>query len=132
MTEEKASPLALNLNFTRAFADGQGVSFQTTVPQDLPLEDLNGLMDKIRHASRRQALWAAVEQIENEIDHNMRQEAQLLSSMETIDRKYSDVQRVPTADKSARDQAAAAIIRVQVETSKLRGRLDTLKSELRA
>lgn len=122
--------LALNLNYTRAFADGQGCSFTTTVPQDISLDGLNEVLDKIRHASRRQALWASLEAIENELDHNMRQEAQLLSSVEAIDRKYNDVQRVPTADKSARDQATAAVIRVQVESSKLKGRRDTILSEL--
>ena len=134
MTDYKNNPagdkLALTINFTRAFADGQGVQFATTVPQDVSLDDLNALMDKMRHAGRRQALWAATEAIEGEIDHNVRQESQLLASIETVDRKYTDMARIPTADKAARDQALAAVVRVQVESTKLHGRLDTLRKEL--
>ncbi|MCI0557871.1 MAG: hypothetical protein MN733_05200 [Nitrososphaera sp.] len=121
--------IAISIAVTKSFDQGDGTTWQTTVPQEMSLEDINKVTDKIHAAISRQVKWQRIERLGNEIEHAYKQEAQLQYTLASMEAKYKDMSWSKDA-RSAYDQTKDNIIRQSTLVDSLKRELEALKNEL--
>lgn len=129
---EKDTRIAIQVSVTRSFDEGQGTTWATTLPQTASLREINGVMDKIWSATSRQARWSRLERIGNEVEHSIKQAAQLQFSLKSLEERHKDMSKAPSDAKSAYTQTKDNIIRFEtlikelhIEHNRMRSELDT-------
>ena len=61
---------ALGVSINAQFAAGRQIVFQSYVPQEAPVEEINALLDKLNNAIDRQESWYQIEQLEKEVERD--------------------------------------------------------------
>jgi hypothetical protein len=127
---EVGDKIAVQINLTRSFQEGQGISWTTTVPQDIKLGELDDMLDRFREASVRQARWHRLERMEGDLEHENKRLAQLTSNVNMIDEKHPNQDRAPADVRSTRQQTVDSIIRtkdliamIEADILRVRGQL---------
>lgn len=87
MTEK--APIAIQMNVSREVA-GTQFSYITTYPQEISLDDLKAVNNKIMAAMEHQEIWARISAINTEIETHTRQLAQVRFAKENITARYPD------------------------------------------
>ncbi|MCI0564281.1 MAG: hypothetical protein MN733_37890 [Nitrososphaera sp.] len=121
--------IAISIAVTKSFDQGDGTTWQTTVPQEAPLGEINKVVDKVHAAISRQVKWQRVERLGNEIEHAYKQGAQLQYTLASMEVKYKDMSW-PKDARSAYDQTKDNIIRQNTLVDSLKRELEALKKEL--
>lgn len=126
----KDERIAIQVSVTRSFEEGQGVTWATTLLQSSSLKDINEVMDKVWAASSRQAKWNRVDRINAEVEHAVRQIAQLQFNLRLLEDRHTDFHKAPNDAKAAINQTRDTIIRSETLIKELRGEQERMKSEL--
>jgi hypothetical protein len=105
--------IAIQISAQHSFGDTAGLSWVTTVPQDITQEDLDGLLSKMREAIYKQRKWMLVERMETDVELAVKQLASYSTNINIIDAKWPSQERAPSDQKTARQQAVDSIVRNQ-------------------
>lgn len=122
--------IAIQASLTRSFDEGQGVSWATTIPQSTSLSEINAIMDKVWAASSRQAKWNRIDRINAEIEHAVRQIAQLRFNLTLLEDRHKDLAKAPSDAKAALNQTRDTIVRSETLIKELVAEQDRMKFEL--
>lgn len=126
---KEGDKLALTISYRRSVGDGEA-AFSTTVPQDIALDDLDKLVDTLQHAGRRFSLHAALEKVNNELEHTDSVENQSILMVDQINKQWEGRPKMRTEDENRLKQAQQNIVLAGAERTKHSGKLLTLKEEL--
>lgn len=122
--------IALQVSLTRSFAEGQGVTWATTLPQSASLEEINAVMDKVWAASSRQAKWSRIEAIYSDIDRTVQAIAQFRYTLASLDDKHKDLLKAPSDQRAAYTQTKENIMRHETLVKELRAEQTRMRAEL--
>jgi septal ring factor EnvC (AmiA/AmiB activator) len=128
--EHRDSRIAIQVSVTRSFEEGQGVTWATTIPQSASLNEINAVMDKVWAASSRQEKWNRVDRINKEIEHAVRQIAQLQFNLKLLEDRHKDISKAPSDAKAALNQTRDTIVRSKTLIDELRSEQVRMRAEL--
>lgn len=133
MVDELGSPpppkLAVQISSNHPFDTGE-ISWVTTVPQDIEPDQLDAVLNKLREAVFTQHKWHQIFRMENEIEHALRQIAQLNTNINMVDHNYPNQERAPVDARTARKQAVDSILRQEDLINVLRGEIEQVRHQL--
>lgn len=84
---------AIGMSYSVQVGDGRSLVFQGHIERDAPLEDLNGLVDKLRVAADRQVAFGKVEGLEKDIELQQRLEMQLREGIAAVEANIDRTKR---------------------------------------
>jgi hypothetical protein len=105
-------PIAIQMNVTRAFSEGSGATWLTSMPQDSSIEEINTISDKIMAALARQDTWARIALLNNEIEMHTKQKAQIDFSLASLEEKHGDFTACNKDIRAAYNQSKEGLLRI--------------------
>lgn len=132
MTEEKKTAYPINIAVTMSFdKEGNGTTWQTTVPQTASLAEINSIMDTVHSAMTRQKQWMRYNELDMHRDMLVRQMDQLVFGIESLEKKYSDGANWTKDDKTSLASQQANLLRHQTTIKMLEEDLKVRLAELK-
>lgn len=112
--------LAIQMNITRAFSEGSGATWVTSVRQSDSLEEVNDISDKLMAAIGRQEIWARISSLNNEIEMHSKQKAQIEFSIGSLEMKHGDFSKTNVDIRNAYNQSKEGLLRIDLLIAALR------------
>lgn len=122
--------IAIQISSTRTFEPGKAISWSTTVPQDVESYELDGMLDRLREATLRQARFHKIEAMEARVEEETEKLAQLNAGVHLIDAKYPDRDRAPSDIRQGRQQSVDSIIRIRDLIAAIEENIARLRKQL--
>jgi len=130
--EKERAPLAVQISVSRSFdKEGSGANWVTSVKQDDSLEEINAVSDKIMAAISRQEIWARADALNTEIEMHLKQRAQVMFTIKSMEKRYGDFSRANVDAKNAYHQSQEGLLRIDLLVEALRVEQDRLLEGLK-
>ena len=104
--------IAIQINVTRSFKEGSGVTWQTSMPQTAALKEIDTISDKVMQAIQRQEVWSRIDAMNDEIETYTRQRAQIMFGIKNLEDKHGDFSRAKIEIKQGYEQNKESLVRI--------------------
>ena len=118
-TNENGEPLAIQVNVTRSFAEGNGATLVTTVPQTGAQEGINHVIDTLMATMERMEIHARISALNNDLEANAQKKAQIEFSLADLRRRHPDPDKMNTPDRTSLQTTEDTLLRIELLTKSL-------------
>jgi len=126
-TDKNGEPLAIQINATRSFAEGNGATIVTTVPQTAAQDGVNHVIDTLMATMERMEIHARISALNIDLEAN----AQIEFSLQDFHKRHPDTAKMNTPDRTALNTTEDTLVRIQLLTKSLEEEQDRLRKVLK-
>jgi len=98
--DKDGNSLAVQINVTRSFAEGNGATLVTTVPQTAAVKDIASVVDMLMFTMGRMEAHARISAISNDLEANAARIAQQEVQLAEFRKRHPDEGKMNTPDRT--------------------------------